>query len=190
MGCRKGNRVANAVTKVFVYIVRGMPVVVLLMILYYIVFGSVDVSGTVVSVIGFTLIFGAAMHSMLAVGINAIDPGQTEAAYALGYSDRTTFFKVIFPQAMPYIMPNFKAQVIELIKATSVVGYIAVQDLTKIGDIIRSRTYEAFFPLIAVAVIYFALGWILTVIVGRVEVNIDPKRRRKKDILKGIKSSE
>ncbi len=187
MLCRNGNPVANTVTRFCVWLIQGMPVVVLPMILFYIIFGQVAISGTIVSVIGFTLIFGAAVYSMIRSGVGAVDGGQKEAAYALGYTDRKAFFRIVLPQALPHFLPAYKGEITALIKATAVVGYVAVQDLTKIGDIVRSRTYEAFFPLIAVAVIYFALAAILTLIVNRIAVRIDPRRRSKSVILKGVK---
>ena len=188
MLCRNGNPVTNAVTRFCVWLVQGMPVVVvvLLMILYYIIFGRVAISGAAVSVVGFTLVFGAAVHAMLESGVGAIDRGQTEAAYALGYTDRKAFYRVVLPQALPHFMPAYKGAITELVKATAVVGYVAVQDLTKMGDIVRSRTYEAFFPLIAVAVIYFILAAILTFIVKKIEIRIDPRRRSRESILKGV----
>ena len=85
-------------------------------------------------------------------------------------------------------MPAYKSAITEIIKATAIVGYVAVMDLTKIGDIVRSRTYDAFFPLIAVAAFYFVLAAILIWIVNRIEVRIDPKRRKPEDILKGVKT--
>ena len=186
--CRKGNRFANALTGFFIWLVQGMPVVVLLMILYYIIFSGVAISGTAISIVGFTLVFGAGVFGMLKVGVGAIDRGQTEAAYALGYTDRKAFFRIVLPQALPLFMPNFRRSITELIKATAIVGYVAVQDLTKMGDIIRSRTYEAFFPLIAVAVIYFILAAILTWIVNRLERCVNPKNRNKSAMLKGVKT--
>ena len=177
MLCRNGNRAASAITGFFVWLVQGMPVVVLLMILYYIIFGNVSISGTAVSIICFTLIFGAGFYSALKSGVSAIDKGQLEAAYALGYTNRQAFFRIILPQAMPLFMPAYKNSITELIKGTAIVGYVAVQDLTKIGDIVRSRTYEAFFPLIAIAVIYFILAAILIFIVKRIEFRIDPRQR-------------
>ena len=81
---------------------------------------------------------------MLKTGVGAIDKGQTEAAYALGYGDLKCFFRIILPQAVPHFLPAYKGEIVALIKATAIVGYIAVQDLTKMGDIIRGRTYEAF----------------------------------------------
>lgn len=190
MLCRNGNPIANAITRFCVWLVQGMPVVVLLMILYYVIFGKVDISGTAVSVVGFTLVFGYAVYAMLRAGVAAIGPGQLEAAYALGYSNRRAFYRVILPQALPHFMPAYKGQITSLIKATAVVGYVAVQDLTKMGDIVRSRTYEAFFPLIAVAAIYFILAAVLTFIVNRIELRIDPRRRSRKDILKGVKNHD
>ncbi len=190
MLCRNGNPIANFITRFFVWLVQGMPVVVLLMILYYIIFGRVNISGAAVSVVGFTLVFGSSVFGMLRSGVGAIDKGQLEAAYALGYTNRKAFFRIILPQALPHFMPAYKGEITALIKATAVVGYVAVQDLTKMGDIVRSRTYEAFFPLIAVAVIYFILAAILTFLVNRIEIRIDPRRRSKKQILKGVKTDD
>jgi len=190
MLCRNGNPAANFITRFFVWLVQGMPVVVLLMILYYIIFGRVNISGAAVSVVGFTLVFGSAVYGMLRAGVGAIDKGQLEAAYALGYTNRKAFFRIILPQALPHFMPAYKGEITALIKATAVVGYVAVQDLTKMGDIVRSRTYEAFFPLIAVAIIYFILAAILTFLVNRIEIRIDPRRRSKQQILKGVKTDD
>ena len=187
---RKGNPIANGATRFSMWLVQGMPMVVLLMILYYIIFGSVSISGLMVAVIGFTLTFGASVFSLLKMGVGAVDNGQYEAAYALGYSSRRTFFKIILPQALPHVMSAYKGEIVGLIKATSIVGYIAVQDLTKMGDIVRSRTYEAFFPLIAITVIYFVLEGLLGVLVSRIGVNFNPKRRKAADILKGVKTDD
>ncbi len=190
MLCRNGNPIANTVTRFCVWLVQGMPVVVLLMILYYIIFGKVNISGAAVSVVGFTLVFGSAVFAMLRSGVGAIDRGQLEAAYALGYTNRKAFYRIILPQALPHFMPAYKGEITALIKATAVVGYVAVQDLTKMGDIVRSRTYEAFFPLIAVAIIYFLLAAILTFLVNKIEIRIDPRRRSKQQILKGVKTDD
>ena len=190
MLCRNGNPVANGVTRFCLWLVQGMPMVVLLMILYYIIFGSVSISGVLVAVIGFTLTFGAAVFGLLKMGVGAVDAGQYEAAYALGYSNRRTFFRIILPQALPHVLPAYKGEIVSLIKATAVVGYIAVQDLTKMGDIVRSRTYEAFFPLIAVSVIYFALEGLIGLLVRRVTVNVDPHRRSRERVLRGIRTDE
>ena len=186
MFCRTGSKIANVITKFSVWLIKGTPIVVLLMILYYVIFGHVNINGIIVSIIAFTLTFGTAVYRMLTFGTGAVDRGQTEAAYALGFTDMQTFFTVILPQAALHFMPSFKEEVTALIKSTSVVGYIAVQDLTKMGDIVRSRTYEAFFPLIAVAVIYFILAGILNIIVNIIHTRITPSKRKPADILHGI----
>ena len=190
MLCRNGNPAANAVTRFCVWLVQGMPMVVLLMILFYIIFGSVAVSGVLVAVIGFTLTFGAAVFGLLKMGVGAVDRGQYEAAYALGYSSRRTFFRIILPQALPHVLPAYRGEIVSLIKATAIVGYIAVQDLTKMGDIVRSRTYEAFFPLIAITVIYFVLEGLIGFLIGRIGAGFNPRRRKPADILKGVKTDD
>lgn len=190
MLCRKGNVLANKATNFFLWLIHGMPTVLLLMILYYIVFGSSRLSGMWVSVVGFSLMFACSMIDMLRVGCNAIGRGQFEASRALGYSERQSFFKIILPQAAQHFLPIYRNDVVTLIKETSVVGYIAVLDLTKISDLVRSRTYEAFFPLIVTAIMYFVISAILTKIVTLVEDSINPKRRKKDKILKGIKEQE
>ena len=190
MICRNGNPVANTITRFCLWLVQGMPMVVLLMILYYIVFGNISINGTTVAVIGFTLTFGAAVYGLLKIGVGTIDNGQYEAAYALGYSNQMTFFKIILPQALPHVLPAYKGEIVGLIKATAIVGYIAVQDLTKMGDIVRSRTYEAFFPLIAITIIYFVLEGIIGLLVSRISINLNPKRRNPSEILKGVKTDD
>lgn len=190
MLCRGGNIFANKATNVFLWLIHGMPTVLLLMILYYIVFGSSSLSGTWVSVVGFSLMFACSMVDMLRVGCNAIGKGQLEASTALGYSNSQSFFKIILPQAAGHFLPIYRNEVVTLIKETSVVGYIAVLDLTKISDLVRSRTYEAFFPLIVTAIMYFIISGILTKLVGLVEKAIDPRRRNKAKILRGIKEAE
>ena len=180
---------ARGFAKGYSRIIAGTPIVVILMILFYVIFGKVrDMSGIVVAVIGFTLTFGAFVYDHMTVSVGSVDNGQTEAAYALGYTKNKTFFRIIFPQAMSIFLPSYCGQAVELIKATAVVGYIAVNDLTKMGDIIRSNTYEAFFPLIATAVIYFLLTWALSLLLKLIKLRFEPKRRKKETILKGVKT--
>ena len=107
--------------------------------------------------------FSAYVAEMFRSSIEGIDKGQTEAGLSLGYTPVRTFTKFVMPQALANVLPVYKGELISLIKNTSIVGFIAVQDLTKVGDIIRSRTFDAFFPLVMVAVLYFALAWIFTV---------------------------
>ena len=131
-----------------------------------------------VAVIAFTLNLGAYGSEIMRSGIDSIDGGQREAALALGYTERQAFFDFIFPQAAVYILPVYRGELVNLLKSTSVVGYIAIQDLTKVSDIIRSRTYEAFFPLIATALIYFLLAWVISLLVKAMLHMIDPRARK------------
>ena len=184
--CRSRGVIVNSVTAGFTWLLQGMPMVVLLMILYYVIFGNTSLGGIVISIIGFTLVFGVSVLGILQTGVAAVDNGQTEAACALGCTPSQTFFRIILPQALPFMTGPYRGEIISLIKATSIVGYIAVLDLAKMGDLVRSRTYEAFFPLIAVMLIYFVLEGILGLIVSLIAKRTDP---RKKDgsLLKGVK---
>ena len=175
---RTGSRLANVISNIYVKLLQGTPMVVLLMILYYIIFGRSGIPAVWVAVIGFTLNFGAYVSEIMRSGIESIDGGQREAALALGYNENQTFFKFIFPQAAVRFLPVYNGEVISLLKSTSIVGYIAIQDLTKMSDIIRSRTYEAFFPLIVTAIIYFILAWILSLILKFVLKRLSPARKK------------
>jgi polar amino acid transport system substrate-binding protein len=162
---------------VYISLLRGTPVLVLLMIIYYVVFASVNISPAVVAVIAFGLNFAAYVSEMFRTSIQSVDKGQSEAGIAGGFTKAQTFVYIISPQALRHLLPVYKGEFISLMKMTSVVGYIAVQDLTKVSDIIRSRTFDAFFPLLMAAVIYLLLAWLLTWALGTIEVSVDPKRR-------------
>ncbi len=190
MACRHGNVFANKTTNFFMWLIHGMPTVLFLMILYYIIFGKSRLSGMWISVVGFSLMFACSMIDMLRVGYNAIGKGQYEASTALGYSDGQSFFKILLPQAAHHFLPIYSNEVVTLIKETSVVGYIAVLDLTKISDLVRSRTYEAFFALILTAVVYFVIQGIMVRIVKMIQKKIDPRRRSDKKILAGIDTKD
>jgi len=185
---RKKNRLPNAAVNILSDFLRKMPVVVILMILYYLVFAKSHLSGMVVSCIGFSMIFACSVLGCLKLAAGAVDNGQMEAALALGYSDTRAFLRVILPQAMQHFLPAYQEEIVSLIKETAVVGYIAVQDLTSVSDIIRSRTYEAFFPLIASALVYFAIAWILALLVQHIRIRSNPKRRSSKKVLKGVRT--
>ena len=176
--CR--NRVIRGLAYIFTSFMGGTPMVVLLMIFYYIIFGSVDIPAFFVAVLAFGLNLAASVSQIFASCIDSIDPGQTEAALALGYSRRKTFHRFILPQAMQQAIPLIKGQIIALLKGTAIVGFISIQDLTKMGDIIRSRTYEAFFPLIAVALIYFLFAWLIGVAISKIEIERNPINKRDK----------
>jgi len=168
----------SATAAAFITLIRGTPVLVLLMIIFYIIFASVNINPVLVAVIAFGINFGAYVSEMFRTSIESIDKGQREAGIAGGFTKVQTFIHIIMPQALRTVLPVYKGEFISLMKMTSIVGYIAVQDLTKAGDIIRSRTFDAFFPLIMAAVIYLALAWLLTWGLGKVEISVDPKRKR------------
>jgi len=169
---------AGKICSLYVKFMQGTPMIVLLMMLYYVIFGKSGIDAIWVAVIGFSLNFSAYASEILRSGIESIDGGQREAALALGLSENQAFFRFIFPQAALRQMPVYRGEIITLLKNTSIVGYIAIQDLTKMSDIIRSRTYEAFFPLISTAVIYFILAWIIALILKFVFAKINPKAKR------------
>jgi polar amino acid transport system substrate-binding protein len=174
------NKFAQVCGKIFIYVMQGTPILVLLMVLYYLIFASVDIHAVIVAIIGFSLNFAAYTGEMLRTGIDSIPKGQREAALALGFNRYQTFEKVILPQALRQILPVYRREFINMLQATSIVGYIAVQDLTKASDIIRSRTYEAFFPLIATALIYFVTAWVLAGFLVWLDTRLDPAKRRSK----------
>ncbi|MBQ1406595.1 MAG: ABC transporter permease subunit [Eubacterium sp.] len=174
---RLEKRWINRLADIYVSLLRGMPIVVLLMILYYVVFSGATFSSVWVAVIGFSLNFGASVSSIMQSGINSVDKGQKEAALALGYSENKAFFKFVYPQAAMRFLPLYTSELVSLLKGTSIVGYITIQDLTSVSDIIRSRTYEALFPLITNALIYFILAWIITRLLSLLLNHIDPKKK-------------
>ena len=173
------NRFLSGTASAYITLLRGLPVLVLLMIIYYIVFASVNINPVFVSVVAFGLNFGAYVSEMFRTSIMGIDRGQKEAAIAGGFTNFQAFRFIILPQALRSILPVYKGEFISLVKMTSVVGYIAVQDLTKASDIIRSRTFDAFFPLIMVAIMYFVIAYLLTRLLDLVEVSADPRRKRR-----------
>jgi len=173
------NKLLSGIARVYISILRGVPVLVLLMLTFYVAFASVDISPVLVAVIAFGLNFAAYVAEMYRSGIESVDKGQTEAGIAMGFTKAKTFFYIVLPQAVRHILPVYKGEFISLLKTTSVVGYIAVQDLTKASDIIRSRTFDAFFPLIMAAVLYFVVAWLLLLGLGYIERHFDPKVRKR-----------
>ena len=162
-------KVLNAICQLYLTIIRGPPVVVQLLIIYFVIFGSVDISKVVVAVLAFGINSGAYVAEIFRSGIMSIDKGQFEAGRSLGFNYAQTMIYIIMPQAFKNVLPALGNEFIVLLKETSVSGYIALQDLTKGGDIIRSRTYNAFMPLLAVAVIYLVLVMIFTKLVNALE---------------------
>mgnify|MGYP000931700826 FL=1 len=173
------NKILVNISRFYISIMRGTPVLVLLMIIFYVVFASVNVNPVIAAIIAFGANFAAYVSEMFRTSIESVDKGQKEAGIAAGFTRVQTFIYIIMPQALRHVLPVYKGEFISLVKMTSVVGYIAVQDLTKASDIIRSRTYDAFFPLIMVAVLYFLLSWSLALVLDYIGFRTDPKRKRR-----------
>ena len=162
-------KLLDGICRVYLTVIRGTPVVVQLLIIYFVIFGSVDVNKVLVAVIAFGINSGAYVAEIIRGGIMSIDKGQMEAGRSLGLSYSQTMREIILPQAFKNVLPALGNEFIVLLKETSVAGYIALQDLTRGGDIIRSQTYDAFFPLIAVALIYLVVVMFLSWLMGRLE---------------------
>jgi polar amino acid transport system substrate-binding protein len=173
------NVILSLLAKTYISILRGTPVLVFLMLIFYVVFASVNIDPVLVSVIAFGMNFAAYVSEIFRAGIEGIDKGQSEAGIAMGFTRVKTFLYIVLPQTVQRILPVYKGEFISLVKMTSVVGYIAVQDLTKASDIIRSRTFDAFFPLIMVAVLYFLISWVLMLFMEYTERLANPKLKRK-----------
>ena len=172
-------RLVTSCAKAYISVLQGTPVLVLLMVLFYIVFGRADIDALWVAVIGFGLNLSAYVGEMLRSGVDSVPRGQVEAALALGYTPQRAFFRFVLPQAVRAILPVYRGELIGLLKMTSIVGYIAIGDLTKASDLVRSRTYESFFPIITTALIYFAASWLLAFVLERLGRRLDPAFRRK-----------
>ena len=160
--------VLNAVAKVYLTIIRGTPMVVQLLISYYIILKSVD-SKVLIAILAFGINSGAYQAEIIRAGITSIDPGQMEAGRALGLSYWRSMIRVILPQAIRNVLPALGNEFIVLMKDTSIVGYIALVDLAKGGDIIRSQTYSVYLPYLTVAAIYLLLVMTFTGLLGKLE---------------------
>lgn len=180
------NTTISAFSRIYIKIVQGTPIVVLILILYYVVFSNTGISGFWTSVFAFTIDFSAYVSEIFRSGIEAVPDGQALAAKALGFSKLQAFIKVVLPQALVNIIPVYSGQFISLVKSTSIVGYIAVQDLTKASDLIRASSYEAFFPLISTAIIYFVISTLLIQLLNIIANKVDPLKRDRK--VKGVKT--
>ena len=162
-------KILNALCNLYLTVIRGTPVVVQLLILYFVIFGSSSPSKVMVAVLAFGINSGAYVAEIFRSGTMSIDNGQFEAGRSLGFNYRQTMFYIVMPQAFKNVLPALGNEFISLLKETSVSGYIALQDLTKGGDIIRSRTYDAFMPLVAVALIYLVMVLIFSKLVSLLE---------------------
>ena len=162
-------KILNFICNVYLTVIRGTPGLVQLLIIYYVIFASVRIDKVLVAVLAFGINSGAYVAEIFRSGIMSIDNGQFEAGRSLGFNYPQTMWYIIMPQAFKNVLPALCNEFIALLKETSIAGYIGLQDLTKGGDIIRSRTYSAFMPLIAVALIYLAIVLIFTQLIKILE---------------------
>ena len=161
--------ILNGICNIYVSVIRGTPALLQLMIIYYVVFKSVDINGVLVGIIAFGLNSAAYVSEIIKAGINSINKGQMEASRALGFNYSQSMKYIIMPQAIKNILPALGNEFITLLKETSVAGYIGIIELTKSSDIIASRTYDYFFPLIMVATIYLIMTLGLSKLVKAME---------------------
>lgn len=171
-------KLLNVICKIYLTVIRGTPVVVQLLIIYFVVFSSVKIDKVFVAILAFGLNSGAYVAEIIRGGIMAIDNGQFEAGRSLGFGYGQTMIYIILPQVFKHVLPALGNEFIVLLKETSVAGYIALEDLTKGGDIIRSRTYDAFMPLIAVAIIYLVMVLIFSKLLSILERRLRSNERQ------------
>ena len=168
--------IANVICKLYLTVIRGTPVVVQLMIAYFIIFATSN-NSTAVAVFAFGINSGAYVAEIIRGGIMSIDEGQFEAGRSLGFNYGQTMTYIIIPQVFKVVLPTLCNEFIVLLKETSVAGYVGIMDLTKAGDIIRGRTFSAFLPLLGVAAIYLVIVVILTALVGCLERSLRKNER-------------
>ena len=177
----------RALENIYSKIMQGMPHVVALMILYYILFSDIKVSGILIAVIAFGLTGAAHMSQLFAMGLRCVSAGQREAALAMGAGKGKVFREIVFPQAAVNALPGYFSQIISMMKGTAVVGYIAVVDLTKASDVIRGATFDAITPLLTTALVYILMSALLISVMNGILKKISPKLRKR--VLKGVKLS-
>lgn len=169
-------KLLNSISKLYVNIIRGTPVILQLMIIYYVIFKSVDINIVLVGILAFGINSGAYVSEIIRAGINSIDKGQMEAGYSLGFTYSKVMQYILMPQAIRNILPALGNEFITLLKETSVGAYIGIIELTKASDIIASRTYDYFFPLIIIAMIYLVLTLGLSKLVNMMEAKLNNDR--------------
>lgn len=171
------NILLRGFSKLYVSFFRGIPIVLLLLLTYYVILASSKITSLTVSIIVFSIYFGAYASEIFRSGIKSVGKEQIEASLSMGFTKYETLLYIVLPQAIKVIFPVYKGEFITIIKLTSIVGYIGVQDLTRSTDIIRSQTFDAFFPLILTTILYFIVIGLLVLILNFIERRINPKRR-------------
>lgn len=172
-------KIAVLTAKIYIYFFRSMPIVLLLILTYYVVFSGITIDAIAVSIITFGFYHGAYVAEVFRSGINSVNRNQVDAGVALGFTKQQTFLYVVLPQAVRVMFPVYRGEFMTLIKLTSIVGYIGIRDLTRATDIIRSQTFDAFFPLIFAVIVYFLIIGMFTFVLNNVERVINPRRRGK-----------
>lgn len=162
-------RVANGVCKVYTTVIRGTPMMLQLLIIYYVIFATSHLNSVLIASVAFGINSGAYVAEVVRSGINAVPKGQMEACRSLGMSSRMAMITVILPQAIRNILPALGNESISLLKETSIAGYIGIMDLTKGVDIIRGQTYDALPPLLVAGAIYLAFVMVLAYLFSRLE---------------------
>lgn len=171
-------KILNAICRVYLTVIRGTPTMIQLLIMNFVIFGAVSINKIIVGGLAFGINSGAYVAEIVRSGIMSIDQGQFEAGRSLGLNYTQTMTKIILPQAVKNILPALGNELIVLLKETSISGYIGLTDLTRGGDIIRSQTYSALFPLLAVAAIYLVIVCFLTYLVGKLERRLRTNERK------------
>ncbi len=187
---RDGGKAVRKIFDILSVLTHRIPALVLLMVIYYIIFADVAIEPVLVAIILFTLLFALSTFEALSLSVGAVGKGQVEAAFTLGFTKNETFFKILLPQGMPIFLSNYKDAIVSTLLESSVVGYITIVDLTRVGDIIRNNTYEAFFPLIAVALFYLFLSTAIIALVNIIERKINPENRTQKQVLMAVLGNE
>ena len=166
-------KIINSICKIYVSIIRGTPSVLQLMIMYYIIFKTSDINSIIIGMLAFGINSGAYCSEILRSGFECVDDGQLEAGLALGLTFNQTLRTIIIPQAVRIALPSLGNEFITLVKETAIAGYIGIMDLTKASDTIASRTYDYFFPLILIAIIYLIITGLLSKLMKSLERKLD-----------------
>ena len=172
------NPLLSLMAKAYIKIIGGIPELVLLLIFYYVIFTSDIFSPVFLSVLAFGLNFAARISEIYRTSIESVDTGQNEAGIASGFNKIETFIYIILPQALKRMLPLYEGRLINLIWWTSVVGYIAIQDLTMAGKIVRSQTMDSFIPFLTVGILYMLIAWLVSSLISYIDHQIDPINKR------------
>lgn len=175
---KKKNIIISSFSKIFISLIQGIPITLLLLIFYYIVFAKISISATIVAIITFSIYFSAYIAEIIKGALDSINKEQIVSAKSLGFTNIQTIRYIIIPQMLCYFIPAYKNEVVSLIKLTSIVGYISIIDITRASDLIRNRTYEAFIPLVIAAILYYIICFVACKFLDYIYYKVDKKARR------------